>query len=80
MSRSTATRTPRARIDLGDGRVYLNTGTWMDLMKLPPLGDDAAAEAWIDQLEAGDVERVRRRTYAEVTEEGARLETWPAEA
>jgi UDP-2,3-diacylglucosamine pyrophosphatase LpxH len=65
-------------IDLGDGRVYLNTGTWMDLMKLPPLGDDAAAEAWIDQLEAGGVERVRRRTHALVTESGATLETWAA--
>lgn len=65
-------------IDLGDGRVYLNTGTWMDLMRLPPLRDDAATSAWIDQLEAGNVERVRRPTYAEVTEAGAALREWGA--
>jgi UDP-2,3-diacylglucosamine pyrophosphatase LpxH len=65
-------------IDLGDGRVYVNTGTWMDLMKLPALDDDAAVKAWIDRLEAGEVERVRRRTFAEVTEGGAALREWPA--
>lgn len=65
------------QIDLGDGRVYLNTGTWMDLMKLPPLGDDASASAWIDRLEAGNIERLRMPTYAEVTEKGAALREWP---
>jgi hypothetical protein len=63
--------------DLGDGRVYVNTGTWIDLMRLPELGDEAAVKAWIDDLEAGKVERVTdRRTYAEVTDAGARLGWW----
>jgi hypothetical protein len=57
-------------------RTYLDTGTWMDLMKLPPMSDHAAVEAWIDDLDAGRVERLRRRTYAEVTPEGALLRTW----
>jgi hypothetical protein len=64
-------------IDLGDGRTYLNCGTWMDLMKLPDLADDAAVKTFVDQLEAGDVPRVRRRTYVEVTEQGAALRDWP---
>ncbi len=63
-------------IDLGDGRVYLNCGTWMDLMKLPALGDDAAVKVFIDSIEAGDVPRVRMRTYVEVTEAGAALRDW----
>ena len=63
--------------DFGDGRVYLNCGTWMDLMKLPDLADDAAVKAFIDALEAGDVPRLQRRTYVEVTAEGAALRDWP---
>jgi hypothetical protein len=50
----------------------------MDLMKLPDLADDAAVQAFIDALEKGDVPRVQRRTYAEVTEGGAALRDWPA--
>ena len=64
-------------IDLGDGRVYLNCGTWMDLMKLPDLADDGAVTSFIDALEAGDVPRLRLRTYVEVTERGAALRDWP---
>ncbi len=65
-------------IDLGDGRHYLNCGTWMDLMKLPDLANDAEVQAFIDRLEAGDVPRLQLRTYVEVTEEGAALRDWPA--
>ena len=64
-------------IDLGDGRVYLNCGTWMDLMKLPDLGGDAEVKAFIDRLEAGDAPRERLRTYVEVTKAGATLRDWP---
>ncbi|MFT3770322.1 MAG: hypothetical protein QM820_33255 [Minicystis sp.] len=47
-------------------------------MKLPALENDAEVTAWIDRLEAGDVERVRRPTYAKVTSDGAELCEWPA--
>jgi UDP-2,3-diacylglucosamine pyrophosphatase LpxH len=73
-------------IDLGDGRVYLNTGTWMDLLRLPKLAseaavkawlaDDEAVKAWLDDLEAHRIEPVRERTYAEVTAGGASLATF----
>lgn len=58
-------------------RVYLNTGTWIDLMKIPPIDDDAAAQAWIDALEADRVPRFRQLSYAEVTVDGAWLREWP---
>lgn len=50
----------------------------MDLMKLPDFKNDAEVEAWIDDLEAGKVERVtNRRTWAEVTADGAFLRVLP---
>jgi UDP-2,3-diacylglucosamine pyrophosphatase LpxH len=61
------------------GGVYLNTGTWNDLMVLPRLDDRAAVERFADQLETGDVPRLRRPTYAEVTAEVARLREWTEE-
>lgn len=63
---------------LSGERIYLNTGTWSDLMALPPLEDTAAVRAFVDALEAGTVERRRHLTYAEVTAAGARLLEWPA--
>jgi predicted nucleic acid-binding protein len=40
---------------------------------------DTEVEAWIDALEAGDVERVtNRRTWAEVTADGAFLRGLPS--
>lgn len=47
--------------------VYLNTGTWTDLMALPSRVDDATLKEWIDALERRYVPRMRRLTYAEVT-------------
>lgn len=47
--------------------VYLNTGTWTDLMALPSTLDDATLKTWIDQLEQRSVPRVKRLTWAEVT-------------
>jgi len=61
-------------------RVYLNTGTWIDLMKPPPLGSDEAAQSWIDALETARFPSFRRPTYAEVTAEGAFLREWPSAA
>jgi hypothetical protein len=58
-------------------RVYLNTGTWTDLMKLPRFDDDQAVKQFADALEAGNVPRVRRLTYAEVTSEGPTLKPEP---
>ncbi|UQA61081.1 metallophosphoesterase [Polyangium aurulentum] len=56
-----------------DGWAYINTGTWMGLMKLPQLDDEEETRAWIDALEAGQVPREERLTYAEVTDRGAAL-------
>lgn len=50
----------------------------MDLMALPDLPDDTAAQAFVDALELGAVPRVQRLTYVEVTEEGAALRDWLA--
>lgn len=58
--------------------VYLNTGTWTDLMAFPSVVDDAALKTWIDALEARNVPRVRHLTYAEVTPGGAALREFPS--
>ncbi|MFO0602706.1 MAG: metallophosphoesterase [Polyangiales bacterium] len=47
--------------------VYLNTGTWTDLMAFPARLDDEALRTWIDALERREVPRVRHLTWAEVT-------------
>lgn len=63
------------RIDLGDGAVYLNTGTWADLMQLPAgvfQGDTEAAGAqvgaFVDDLMAGRSDQWRRQvpTFAKI--------------
>jgi UDP-2,3-diacylglucosamine pyrophosphatase LpxH len=58
-------------------RVYLNTGTWTDLMKVPRFDDDQAVRAFAEALEAGSVPRIRQLRYAEVTPEGPKLRAWP---
>jgi hypothetical protein len=65
---------------LSNDRVYLNTGTWTDLMSLPPAGDDKAAQLWVEALKRGEIGRIRRLTYAEVTVEGPKLLEWDAHA
>ena len=47
--------------------VYINTGTWTDLMKLPSRIDDAMLKEWIDSLERREIPRIQRLTYADVT-------------
>ncbi|HEX4952338.1 MAG TPA: metallophosphoesterase [Thermoanaerobaculia bacterium] len=64
-----------ARLD-GD-RVYLNTGTWLDLLRLPAATEEPDLLAWAERLRAGAIEPLARRTYAEVDGQGARLATWP---
>jgi len=59
---------------LDDDRVFINTGTWIDLMRLPTTQDDAALKAWIDRLEAGAVETEQHLHYAEITAAGPRLQ------
>lgn len=49
--------------------VYLNTGTWTDLMAFPSAVNDGVLQEWIDQLESGSVARIKRLTWAEVTSE-----------
>jgi UDP-2,3-diacylglucosamine pyrophosphatase LpxH len=59
-----------------EDRVYINTGTWIDLMRLPELDDDKLWKAWIDELEQDRIERFSKPTYAEVTADGAFLREW----
>lgn len=57
--------------EIRDGeRVYLNTGTWSDLMRLPRLADRAAVERFAEDLATNQMKRIQRPTYAEVTAEG----------
>jgi UDP-2,3-diacylglucosamine pyrophosphatase LpxH len=53
------------------GRVYINTGTWTDLMRFP--GPDGNLTAWIDALEAGHVDREPLPSFADLTAENAVL-------
>jgi hypothetical protein len=63
--------------EICDGeRVYLNTGTWSDLMRLPRLADRAAVERFAEALATNQVKRIRRLTYASVTAEGPNLWKW----
>jgi len=66
------------QVSVDPGRMYLNTGTWMDLMKFPDLADDAAVQRWLDDLEAGRVPRFQCLTYAEITASKAALREWKA--
>lgn len=63
------------RIDLGNGALYLNTGTWADVMRIPPAvyeGDEAAgAEAltcFLDDVEKNNIAGFRRQvaTFARI--------------
>jgi UDP-2,3-diacylglucosamine pyrophosphatase LpxH len=58
------THAARYRVMAG-GRVYINTGTWTDLMRLPSPDDDLAE--WIDALEAGRVAHEQRPSFADIT-------------
>jgi hypothetical protein len=62
----------------GDGRVYLNTGTWTDLLRVPEEGSVEALLRWADELRGGKAPRLRRLHYAEITAEAARLKLWPS--
>jgi UDP-2,3-diacylglucosamine pyrophosphatase LpxH len=62
-----------------DGGTYLNTGTWADLMRIPPevyAGPEAdgiaALRRFLDDVRRNDVERFRRQvaTFARVTLDG----------
>jgi hypothetical protein len=64
------THAARHRVMAG-GRVYINTGTWTDLMRLPGPADDLTA--WIDALEAGRVAHEQRPSFADITAEVAVL-------
>jgi len=79
-------------VDGDSERVYLNTGTWSDLLRLPTdlpaltpelLADSGAIEAldvrlegWINDVVAGRIAPLRRLSFAEVGEDGPRLRWW----
>ncbi|HEX7836445.1 MAG TPA: metallophosphoesterase [Kofleriaceae bacterium] len=55
-------------------RTYLNTGTWSELLRWPPLGDDQAAREFIDALEAGTVRPEPHLTWALIDADRATLQ------
>jgi UDP-2,3-diacylglucosamine pyrophosphatase LpxH len=74
--------THRAVCERMDGGVYLNSGTWADLMSVPPAlqSEDeeeaqSAARAWLQDVHAGDLEQwVRRRpTFVKLDVDGDRV-------
>ena len=74
--------THRAVCEPMPGGVYLNSGTWADLMTVPAelrgaerAAAKEAARAWLDDVHRGDLERwVRRRgTYVRLEVEGERV-------
>ena len=64
-------------VRLSDSRVFLNTGTWADLMRFPTtIEDDSALMSWFADLKRGAAPRLRRLTFAEITPETAALGFW----
>lgn len=61
------------QIQVSSQHLYLNTGTWTDLIAFPSVIDDGAIKTWIDQLEQRQIPRLQRLTWAEVTPEYALL-------
>lgn len=64
------------RLQVGEERLYLNTGTWTDLMGFPELSTVQALRKWKERLLRNEVPRLRRQSYAEVTPEGGELRWW----
>jgi UDP-2,3-diacylglucosamine pyrophosphatase LpxH len=65
-------------IRLPNSCVYLNTGTWTNLLDLSDYPDDGAMKKLIDTLDAGSPPQLRRLSWAEVTADGPKLHEWPA--
>ena len=61
-------------------RVYLNTGTWTDLLQVPEEADAGALARWANELRGGRAPRLRRLHYAEITPDTAGLRVWRAES
>ncbi len=61
---------------LSNDRLYLNTGTWTDLMRFPTSQEDMDLMKWRERLLRNEVPRLQRFTYAEVTPEGGALQWW----
>jgi hypothetical protein len=64
-------------VGLANDRVYLNTGTWSDLLPFPNDALDSSLKDWVDRLEGSRLVPIRRGTYALVDGDGARLREWP---
>ena len=68
------THLPKAA-PMGSGALYLNTGTWADLMRLPKAvrgGDRTALATFANDIATNHLDGYRRRvpTFADVTLEG----------
>jgi hypothetical protein len=64
-------------IRVDDHRVYLNTGTWTDLLDLAAYDEqDASLQRLLDTLESGTLPAFRRLTWAEVTPAGPQLRNY----
>lgn len=60
-------------------RLYLNTGTWTDLMQFPTSQEDVDLARWRELFLHNKVARLQRLTYAEVTSDGGALRWWRPE-
>lgn len=59
-----------------DGRVYLNTGTWLDQIVPPPHTELSLLSAWLDSLQNGALPSWNGYPVALVDGAGARLMRW----
>ena len=70
-----------ADLDLSGKRVQIgDEEEKAEVIRQRSLEDDQAVQEFIDQLEAGRIHRIRRLTYAEVTQDGPKLRFWPSQS
>lgn len=67
-------------ISLAPGQIYLNTGTWLDLVLPPADASAAAVSAWLARLANDEVPRWQGCPIAVVDPNGARLLHWDGQA
>jgi UDP-2,3-diacylglucosamine pyrophosphatase LpxH len=66
-------------VRLPGDRLYLNCGTWTDLLRVPDGGDGETLARWAEEVGKGVAPRLWRLTYADITPAGPRLGSWESE-